>query len=96
MGTYEQSAGFGFVVPDNQRFLRDIFIQKGNEMGAADKDKVLVKIQDYGRRKQVPGGKGYPDTGETGRQGTGRAVCGEKLQSSYGISGKSNESGRAD
>src|SRR5699024_12568836 len=31
VGTFQESAGFGFVVPDNQRFLRDIFIQKRSE-----------------------------------------------------------------
>lgn len=69
VGTYEQSAGFGFVVPDNQRFLRDIFIQKGNEMGAADKDKVLVKIQDYGRGNKSPEGKVIQILGKPGDRG---------------------------
>lgn len=69
VGTYEQSAGFGFVVPDNQRFLRDIFIQKGNEMGAADKDKVLVKIQDYGKGNKSPEGKVIQILGKPGDRG---------------------------
>ena len=30
VGTYEKSSGFGFVVPDNQRFLRDILVPEIN------------------------------------------------------------------
>lgn len=69
VGTYEGSAGFGFVVPDDQRFLRDIFIQKGNEMGAQDKDKVIVKIQDYGKGNKSPEGKVVQILGKPGDKG---------------------------
>lgn len=57
VGTFQESAGFGFVVPDNQRFLRDIFIQKDNFLGARNQDKVVVEIRDYGTRKRSPEGK---------------------------------------
>ena len=57
VGTFQESAGFGFVVPDNQRFLRDIFIQKENFLGARNQDKVVVEIRDYGTRKRSPEGK---------------------------------------
>lgn len=57
VGTFQESSGFGFVVPDNQRFLRDIFIQKENFLGARDQDKVVVHIRDYGTSKRSPEGK---------------------------------------
>ena len=34
VGTYEQSRNYGFVVPDNQRILYDIFIPKEKSRGA--------------------------------------------------------------
>ena len=51
VGTYEQSAGFGFAVPDNQRFARDIFIPQGCSQGAVSGHKVMVKIRDFGEKK---------------------------------------------
>ena len=45
VGTYGKSSGFGFVVPDNQRFLRRIFLyHRENLMNPENRDKVLVKI----------------------------------------------------
>lgn len=69
VGTYEQSAGFGFVVPDNQRFSRDIFIHQGKAMDAEDGDKVLVKIKDYGRGGKSPEGKITEILGKPGERG---------------------------
>ena len=66
VGTYEKSAGFGFVVPDNQRFLRDIFIPQGKSMDAENRDKVLVKIKDFGSKNKSPGRKGCRNTWKTG------------------------------
>lgn len=57
VGTFQESSGFGFVVPDNQRFVRDIFIQRENFRGAKDQDKVVVEVRDYGTRKRSPEGK---------------------------------------
>ena len=34
IGTYEKGKSFGFVVPDNKRFSKDIFISKANDLGA--------------------------------------------------------------
>ena len=69
MGTYEQSAGFGFAVPDNQRFARDIFIPQGKAMEAEDGDKVLVKIKDYGRGGKSPEGIVTEILGKPGEKG---------------------------
>lgn len=69
VGTYEKSSGFGFVVPDNQRFLRDIFIPQGKSINAENRDKVLVKIQDFGSRNKSPEGKIVEILGKPGEKG---------------------------
>ena len=69
VGTFQESSGFGFVVPDNQRFLRDIFIQKENFLGARDQDKVVVQIRDYGTSKRSPEGKIVEVLGSPGEKG---------------------------
>ena len=69
VGTYEKSAGFGFVVPDNQRFLRDIFIPQGKSMDAENRDKVLVKIKDFGSKNKSPEGKVVEILGKPGDKG---------------------------
>lgn len=67
VGTYESSKNFGFVIPDDKRIQQDIFIPKGSEKGASDKQKVVCKVVKWpeGRRKS-PEGKvseilGYQD-----------------------------------
>lgn len=57
VGTYQQSRNFGFVVPDNQRFLKDIFIPIEYSRGAVNGHKVLVEITDYGSQEKKPEGK---------------------------------------
>lgn len=69
VGTYEKSTGFGFVVPDNQRFARDIFVLPGNSKDAEDGDKVVVTIKDYGSRKKSPEGKITEILGRLGEKG---------------------------
>ena len=56
VGRYEKLEGYGFVVPDNQKFLRDIFIPGGAENGAVDGHKVVVRITGYGDKKNNPEG----------------------------------------
>lgn len=48
VGTFEYSGkGFGFVVPDNERIARDVFVEKGNFLDASDGMKVVVKLTKY-------------------------------------------------
>ena len=44
VGTFKNSKSFGFVVPDNKKESKDIFISKKNFNGAKDNDKVVVQI----------------------------------------------------
>lgn len=47
VGTYTQSANFGFVIPDDKKFNGDIFIPKNASMGAVEGHKVVVNITEY-------------------------------------------------
>ena len=55
--TYEQSKNFGFAVPDNQKFLQDIFIPIERSKGAVSGHKVVVEITKYGTEDKNPEGK---------------------------------------
>ncbi len=57
VGIYQKSKNFGFVVPDNQKFTRDIFIPIEQSKGAMNGHKVLVQITDYGSQNKKPEGK---------------------------------------
>jgi ribonuclease R len=57
VGTYEKSKNFGFVVADNQKFSKDIFISKERSKGAVNGHKVVVQITDYGDKDKNPEGK---------------------------------------
>ncbi|MFU0828391.1 MAG: Ribonuclease R [Lachnoclostridium sp.] len=57
VGTFEKSKNFGFVIADNQKLGRDIFIPKGQTKGAVTGHKVVVKITDYGNQERNPEGK---------------------------------------
>lgn len=51
VGTYQKGKGYGFVVPDNQKISKDIFIPQGCAQGAVSGHKVMVKIKDFGEKK---------------------------------------------
>ena len=57
VGKFEKSKNFGFVLPDNQKFGKDIFIPKEHTGGAVSGHKVVVKITNYGDVSHSPEGK---------------------------------------
>ena len=57
VGTFEQSQGFGFVVPDEKRMYNDIFISKKNTLGAVTGHKVVVEITKQAENGKKPEGK---------------------------------------
>lgn len=57
VGTFEQCKGFGFVLPDNKRVTKDIFISKENSMGAVTGHKVVAEITVYGDETKNPEGE---------------------------------------
>ena len=50
VGLYQVAKGkhYGFVIPDNQRFLQDIFVPEERAKGAVDGHKVVVELTPYG------------------------------------------------
>ena len=58
VGTFEASnKGFGFVVADDKKVAKDIFISKDHTKGAVSGHKVVVEITDYGEERRNPEGK---------------------------------------
>ena len=56
VGTYSEAKHFGFVLPDDKRIMQDIFIPKGQNLGAVDGHKVLVQITKYADSTDNPEG----------------------------------------
>ena len=57
VGRYEPSDHFGFVIPDDKKYSRDIFIPKKMSMGAVAGHKVLVEVTDWAEERRNPDGK---------------------------------------
>lgn len=57
MGLFEKSKSFGYVLPDNQKIVKDIYIPLKASMGAVSGHKVVAKITDYGKEGRKPEGK---------------------------------------
>ncbi|HDV5997935.1 TPA: ribonuclease R [Staphylococcus pseudintermedius] len=57
VGTFSEARHFGFVVPDDKRIMQDIFVPKGQELGAVEGHKVLVQITQYSDGTNSPEGK---------------------------------------
>jgi len=57
VGTYEQSSYFGFVIPDNTRIGKDIFVPDEHSKGAVDGHKVVVELTSYGDETHKPEGR---------------------------------------
>ena len=70
VGLYEKSKSFGFVRPDNQRYLKDIYISSGKERGAMTGHKVVVELTSYGGEHMKPEGKVVEIIGHVNDPGT--------------------------
>ncbi len=56
VGTFTKNTSFGFVVPDNKKFNRDIFIPKSHCNGAMTGHKVVVELTFFGDDERKPEG----------------------------------------
>lgn len=70
VGLYEKSGNFGFVRPDNRRYLKDIYIPSGKEHGAMTGHKVVVELTSYGGEHMKPEGKIVEVIGHVNDPGT--------------------------
>jgi len=57
VGTFQRNKNFGFVVTDNLKFARDIFVPLERSKGAVTGHKVVVEITDFGSSTKKPEGK---------------------------------------
>jgi len=57
VGLFQDQGSFGFVLPDDKRMVRDIFIPKHAYMGATDGQKVVVKLVYYPEGNAAAEGK---------------------------------------
>ncbi len=55
VGTFQQSKGFGFVIPDNKSIGQDIYIEKKFTKGANNKDKVVAEIINFPKKGNPEG-----------------------------------------
>lgn len=70
VGLYEKNRDFGFVRPDNQRYLKDIYIPAGKEMNAMTGHKVVVELTSYGGEHMKPEGRVVEIIGHVNDPGT--------------------------
>ena len=57
VGTFQRNKNFGFVIPDDKKLCRDIFISKKNFGKARNNHKVLVRITKYPQKGKKAEGK---------------------------------------
>ena len=57
VGTFKNNKSFGFVIPDNKKESKDIFISKKYFSGAKNDDKVVVEITKLEENGKKPEGK---------------------------------------
>ena len=70
VGTYENSRDFGFVISDNPKFSKDVFIPRKDSNGIKDGDKVVVEITSYGSKNRNPEGRIKENLGSCRAPGT--------------------------
>ena len=70
VGTFQRERDYGFILCDNQKFSKDIYISAKNAKGVRDGDKVVAEIIDYGDEKHKPEGKIKENLGSMNAPGT--------------------------
>lgn len=69
VGVFEKSRSFFFVVPDNRRITRDIYIPKGKTKGAQPGQKVVAQIDAWESKNLNPEGHIVEILGKSGEVG---------------------------
>lgn len=57
VGVYHPRRNFGFVVPEDRKLTRDVFVPPGREAGAVEGDVVVVRVTDWGNDHLGPAGE---------------------------------------
>ena len=66
VGTFEDDNGKYFVIPDDKRMYRDLFIDSSNSMGAKQGDKVVSELVEWPEPSKNPIGKVIKIIGRAG------------------------------
>lgn len=69
IGSYEKFSDFGFVVSDNQKNFKDVYIDSSQSMGAQDGDQVVAQIDKFDQDEDNPEGHVVEVLGKVGGQG---------------------------
>lgn len=70
VGYYQKNKTFGFVLPDNQKFLQDVFVPEEKSKGAVTGHKVVVRLTSYGGDGKKPEGEVVEILGHVNDPGT--------------------------
>ena len=70
VGYFQKNKTFGFVIPDNQKFMQDVFVPLERSKGAITGHKVVVELTKYGDEKHKPEGKVIEILGHVNDPGT--------------------------
>ena len=70
VGYYQKNKTFGFVLPDNQKFLQDVFVPEEKSKGAVTGHKVVVRLTSYGGGGKKPEGEVVEILGHVNDPGT--------------------------
>lgn len=66
----QKNNNYAFVIPDNSKMYKDIFIPVNKTLKAEDGDKVLVKLEDWPEKADSPYGKVLQILGKPGEHNT--------------------------
>lgn len=70
VGYFQRNKNFGFVVPDNSKFIKDVFVPLERSKGAVTGHKVVVELTSYGGERRKPEGKVIEIIGHVNDPGT--------------------------
>ena len=70
VGTFQRERDYGFIICDNQKFSKDIYVSPKNSKGVRDGDKVVAEILDYGDDRHKPEGRIKENLGSMNAPGT--------------------------
>ncbi len=70
VGYFQRNKNFGFVLPDNSKFVKDVFVPLERSKGAVTGHKVVVELTSYGDENKKPEGKVVEIIGHVNDPGT--------------------------
>ena len=70
VGTFQRERDYGFIICDNQKFSKDVYVSPKNSKGVRDGDKVVAEILDYVADRHKPEGRIKENLGSMNAPGT--------------------------